>query len=232
MMSFSRVTALGLCWAVGMLLPASWAQTALAFERPQCAASEAVYGMCLNPDMEAAAAVSESPAFKAAFLERIEAAKAHLSTIQPSEEKVVITDLDETLVNNVDYYRQYKTFTPETYAAWSEATGREALFKEVEALLLDAKAKGFSLMFITGRPADQAAATLAQVSNIPWDGVFLRTTGKPVRSLHYKSQVKRMLRDLGYSIVLVLGDQPTDFDAPILECEGEFLLPNVLYGIP
>ena len=42
----------------------------------------------------------------------------------------------------------------------------------------------------------------------------------------YKSQVREMLKAMGYIIVLNIGDQVPHHGQPVDESKGEFLLPN------
>ena len=65
-----------------------------------------------------------------------------------------------------------------------------------------AKAKGFTILFITGRPGNQAVHTYNQTSTIPWDAGFLKPMGGvKIKSVDYKSDIRDLLRSYGYEIV-------------------------------
>ncbi len=202
------------------------------FSRPTCSQDTLQYSLCLNPNLQEAFKTVESPAYKLTFNQVVRQAQAYLEDIAPAPNKVVITDLDETLVSNLGYYKRYQRFAPEHWQSWLRVQTPATYFPAVRQLLLSAKARGFKVMFITGRSAEHATATLHQIPDIPWDGVFFKPGNTGVSSNQYKIQARQMLRNLGYEIVLNIGDQPSDFDQPIDPEAGEFLLPNVIYSIP
>ncbi len=203
-----------------------------AFERPQCEESELRSGVCISRDMPQALQETQSPEFAKYQATLIQQAQVYLEGLEPSSRKVVIADLDETLVDNADYYKRHGEFQPEAWAAWVAENKNGPYFPEALALLQEAKQRGFSVMFITGRPPELARTTLEQVSAIDWDGQFFKPSSIRVTSEEYKAQVRQLLRNLGYEIVLNIGDQPSDFDLPVEAEAGEFLLPNLLYSIP
>lgn len=204
------------------------------FARPDCAKSELQYGMCFAKDLKKAARIHHQPKFQDAFNTTVKQAQTYLDAIAPAPTKVIITDLDETLVDATGYYAKYGKWTPETWETWHKSKLSKAYNKPVLELLKTAKAKGFSVMFITGRPFKQTVDTVNQLSVLNWDGGFLKPVGDVVKikSQLYKTEVRNMLRKLGYEIVLQIADQPSDFDDdPIEPTQGEFLLPNVMYRL-
>jgi HAD superfamily, subfamily IIIB (Acid phosphatase) len=230
---FSRL-ALSVVTVMGVAIALS--SVATAFSRPDCTQEELQYGMCFAKDMPSATRLTRTPAFKDEFRSVVWQASQALDKIEPSAKKVVVVDLDETLVNNIGYYEKYgRNWTPETWTQWISAPPKNRVkgyHRSVEFLLKKAKAKGFSIMFITGRPGAQAAYTFNQTSTIPWDAGFLKPMGGvKIKSVDFKSDIRNVLRKYGYEVVLQLGDQASDFDSPVLMSEGEYLLPNVMYTI-
>lgn len=203
------------------------------FLHPRCTPEQLQYGICVNPRLDEALRLVRSAAYQERLSHIAAQAEKYLDQIEPGPDKVVITDLDETLLDNLAYYQRYGAFQPEFWQAWVESrTGPGPYYQNVRQLVLKAKARGFSVMFITGRPTPQAAATLTQVGDIQWDGIFFKPQGIRLTSARYKAAVRQMLKDLGYTIVLNIGDQLSDLDPPVEPEQGEFLLPNVLYSIP
>jgi predicted secreted acid phosphatase len=201
--------------------------------RPQCEQDELRYGICFNRDMNRAIKQEGSEAFRQAYARKIQQAQAYLDTLTPSPDKVIITDLDETLVNNLNYYAVHKTYEPTSWQRWLKSQAhRGPYFSETLTLLKNAKAKGYSIMFVTGRQANTASETLSQVSAIPWDGVYFKPRGVTMSSAQFKMAVRRMLTGLGYTVVMSLGDQASDLDSPPDPEKGNFLLPNLMYFIP
>ena len=204
------------------------------FERPSCEKNELQYGMCFAKNLRKAAAVHHSVQFQDTFNSVTQKAMNYLNTLSPAPSKVVVTDLDETLVDMTGYYEKYGQWTPDTWIKWNQQKHPHIYNKAVLNLLKYAKQKGFSVMFITGRPNKQSMDTLKQVAAIEWDGHFLKPVGDKmkVKSQRYKTEAREMLRKLGYDIVLQIADQPSDFDeGSIEESQGEFLLPNVMYTL-
>jgi predicted secreted acid phosphatase len=203
-----------------------------AFERPRCEQSQLQFGICFNPEMDQAIDMMDSPDYKEQFDYQVKQAENYLSRHTPDSKRVIITDLDETLVDNRQYYSKHKVFHPETWEDWIDSTCDGPYYQNVLDLLKKAKQQGFSVMFVTGRPADQIESTLEQVDDVKWDGVFMRPKGASFTSTEYKTRVRQMLRELGFEIVLNIGDQESDFDLPVDPADGEFLLPNMMYSIP
>lgn len=199
---------------------------------PPCNESQLVYGTCFNPDMDKAIALTKSECFRDALANVALQANTYLNQIEPSPNKVILTDLDDTLINNTAYYEVYKTFDPKIWFEWAKQYTNGPYNSELNVLLKEAKAKGFTIMFITGRPPEQTIDILRQTSDVPWDGFFFKPKTIRISSADFKAGVREMLRDMGYEIVLTLGDQNSDFDLPIEPEKGEFILPNVLYTIP
>jgi len=201
--------------------------------RPQCEQSQLLFGMCFNKNMDGAIQETESKTFKDDFQDVVRQAEHYLEGIAPAPNKVVITDLDETLVNNTPYYKRYKAFQPDTWETWLKDSKPNPFNPAVLDLLKNAKQRGFSVMFITGRPSFQGHNTLEQLATgFQWDGIYLKPRGIQISATQYKASVRQMLRNMGYEIVMTIGDQPSDLDQPISPAHGQFLLPNVMYSIP
>jgi len=236
----NRVASLLLMGLMIMGSVSAWACAADAqLARPHCRTEQLAYGICVTTDMDKAAQITEGPIFRAQFNGVVNAAKAYLDTLTPDAKKVAIFDLDETLVNNLAFYRQYKTFDPTHWNEWVNENKDGPYNQPVLDLVNYAKAKGFAVMFLTGRTADIAHDTLEQVHAIAWDGVFFRPGGtQPSSSRVFKAQVRKMLTAMGYQVVLNIGDQASDLDGPVdlshpgQQSPGQFLLPNVMYSIP
>ncbi len=201
-----------------------------AFNRPHCQVSELVYGMCFNQHMAEAIQQSKSPAFQEQFDAVVNQAHAYLNTVKPNPRNVIITDLDETLIDNAGYYQHHPAFQPDAWNTWLKENQHQQYHQSVYRLLKDAKAKGFSVMFITGRSISQAGETLAQTKDFTWDGEFYRPSGEPLTARQLKSETRALLTRLGYHIVLNIGDQKSDLEHPDKLGHGEFLLPNILYN--
>lgn len=203
--------------------------------RPICSESAMSRIHCFSTDMKAAVKASRSDAFQVDFNGLVHRARHYLSHITPSADKVVVVDLDETLLSNVPYYVRHAEQEPKSWTRWLRRQHNGLYHPSVYQLLKQAKAQGFSIMYITGRPPVLAPITLRQTSDIPWDGIYHRPMGLQMNAQTYKTHVRDMLKSMGYTIVLNIGDQVSDHPQAFTEADeqhGEFLLPNALYVIP
>jgi predicted secreted acid phosphatase len=177
--------------------------------------------------MKAATQLQQSPEVQKAFESTVARAQKYLDSLKPSADKLVIFDLDDTLIDDIPYYAQPE---PRNFSEWLHQ--RPVKYHEsVLKLLKSAKARGFSVVYITGRRSNYTLATAEQVQDLPWDGTYTRPLGLALTSEAYKTAVRKMLKGIGYTTVLNIGDQVTDHDLPIDESKGEFLLPNVMYTV-
>jgi hypothetical protein len=91
-----------------------------------------------------------------------------------------------------------------------------------------------TIFFITGRPEHERSVTeenLKKVGFPPWERVYMRPEGMTTESAaDYKAPVRQAIEDEGYTIVVNVGDQPSDLLGD--HAERGFLLPNPFYRIP
>lgn len=200
-------------------------------ERPVCKPNSTAMH-CYAKNMKQAVKQMQSRDTQKEINQVVARAEKHLNRYVPSPEKVVIADLDETLLNNAAYYVHHAEQDPASWSKWLNHSHNGPYNQSVYHLLKAAQTQGFSVMYITGRPASLVPATLRQTGDIAWNGVFHKPVGVQMNAEQYKSQVREMLKAMGYMIVLNIGDQVSDHDQPVDESKGEFLLPNVMYTIP
>ncbi len=204
--------------------------------RPECREIKIQYdsvGLCMNPNMDKALKLASSKDYQQTVGRIFDNAETYLSRLEGSKSNVVLVDLDETLVNNLPFLSQYKSFDGGDWPAWQNQINPSSYTNtRLVSLLQSAKSRGFSIMFITGRPMRFAEVTVKQLGSFGWDGMYFRPEGKAIVASQYKQKMRDTLKAFGYSIVMNLGDQYSDFELPIRSSEGEFILPNVLYSIP
>ena len=113
-----------------------------------------------------------------------------------------------------------------------------------------AKAEGYSVFFITGRPTSQEAATLANLTSVGYpppddvvageDGLFTKPKAGPVpdyltcwntcTTIQYKSATRAHIQSEGYEIVGDFGDQYSDLLGGY--ADRTFKVPNPNYYLP
>jgi 5'-nucleotidase (lipoprotein e(P4) family) len=143
----------------------------------------------------------------------------------------IIFDIDETLLDNREYYAIYKIFDEESWKEWVNLA--DAIpYQKTAAFLNWAKEKGYYIVLITGRVESQREATEANLKkyNIPYDRLFLRPDEYNIDIVsNYKRNTRQKLSNEGYRIILNIGDQKSDLRGGF----GKgFKLPNPIYTIP
>ena len=120
--------------------------------------------------------------------------------------------------------------------AW-ELSAKAPVIAPTLQLFNTARAKGVSVIFITGRDEDERAATIRNLHGAGYRG-WARLVMKPVMlkvksAAEFKARERAKIAADGYTIIANMGDQPSDLaggnpDDPA----RQFLLPNPFYRIP
>jgi acid phosphatase len=117
--------------------------------------------------------------------------------------------------------------------AWN-ATGRAPAIAPTLRLFRTARENNIPVYFVTGRyekERDASERNLTRAGYADWAGIYLRKDGTPVGSTaDFKASQRAAIEALGVTIVVNMGDQPSDL-AGGHAMQG-FLLPNPFYRIP
>jgi acid phosphatase len=154
---------------------------------------------------------------------------------QSQEKLALVLDIDETTLSNyeemvkADFAYDSKAFSTWVLSAKAPAIpGTLRLTQEAQRL-------GVSVVFLTGRPEAQRAATeqnLRSQGFQNWRQLILRSPAQASATARaYKSAARATLQAQGYSIVLNVGDQWSDLKG---QPEAEFSVkyPDPFYLIP
>ncbi len=158
---------------------------------------------------------------------------------------VLVLDIDETSLSNWDQMvaDDFGYFTdgpcdnlpkgPCGAMAWN-ATGYATAIAPTLRLFRTARENNIPVFFVTGRYEKERDATkrsLARAGYSDWAGIRMRMDGTPIGSTaEFKASQRAAIEAQGYTIVVNMGDQPSDL-AGGHALEG-FLLPNPFYRIP
>jgi acid phosphatase len=154
---------------------------------------------------------------------------------QPQEKLALVLDIDETTLSN------YEEMVKADFANDSKAFSEWVLSAKAPAipgtlrLTQEAQRMGVSVIFLTGRPEAQRAATeqnLRSQGFQNWRQLILRSPAQAsATALAYKSAARATLQAQGYKIVLSVGDQWSDLRG---QPEAEFSVkyPDPFYLIP
>jgi acid phosphatase len=170
-------------------------------------------------------------------------ALAWLETRAPSVRKpAIVLDVDETSLSNWPAYRANGWVRiingdcdlekgPCNIRKWQESA-RAAALPATLALAQRAEQLGVAVFFITGRPADERAATEQNLreQGYHFEGLVLRPAGVFRSAVDFKAPARCAIEREGYTIVLSLGDQRSDLDGGC--SERGFKLPNPVYFLP
>ena len=146
-------------------------------------------------------------------------------TPAPGEKPAVVFDIDETSLSNWQNIDALDFgYNPAKYKEW-ENSAQDTAIEPIKELYDVARAKKFAIFFISGRREVQrkfVERNLDKVGFTHWDGVFL----KPMdyvgnRAMEHKSKWRAHIKQMGYHIILNIGDQWSDL-------EGE---PHAIYDM-
>jgi predicted secreted acid phosphatase len=161
------------------------------------------------------------------------------------EKLAAVFDIDETSLSNYpalkvnDYGRVFPgpcvnvTTGPCGIVAWT-ASGQDAVIPSALQVFRLARRLGVSVFFITGRPEAMREGTernLRRAGYEGWAQLILEPKGAKYKSAaDFKAPHRKAIEKAGYTIVLNIGDQPSDLEGGF--SEKTFLMPNPYYRIP
>jgi hypothetical protein len=160
--------------------------------------------------------------------------------------KAILLDVDDTTLNTYNY----EIFSNFVYNPASNATFvNGAAFPAVPGmpgLVKWAKAKGYRIFFLTGRPVTQHDGTVTNLTKVGYPSVpdshlYLKdlsapwlsscaTTTPVCTTIQYKSLTRKHIESQGYDIVANFGDQFSDLKGGF--ADKVFKLPNPMYYLP
>jgi len=142
----------------------------------------------------------------------------------------IVSDIDETLLDNREYFEDVKEFNWDKFVKWVEKANAPSL-KPTADFLAWARKKGFAVFFVTGRPENLRAATIRNLvrNGIAYDGLYLRPDGNKKSAIEVKTEIRKQIEDMGFKVVVNIGDQVSDLvGGYAVDCEK---LPNKLYFV-
>ncbi|KAF5193786.1 Acid phosphatase [Thalictrum thalictroides] len=148
-----------------------------------------------------------------------------------------IFDIDDTLLSTVPYYKQHsfggEKLNMTCLERWMKTSKAPSVAYTLD-LYNEIKGRGIKIFLISSRGELLRDATIDNLVNVGyhgWTGLILRgleDAGKNVQS--YKAEQRKRLKDDGYRIWGIVGDQWSSFEgAP--SARRTFKLPNSLYYV-
>ena len=143
----------------------------------------------------------------------------------------IVSDIDETLLDNRGLFNHVEKFTWPEFIKWIEKAEAPNL-KETASFLKWARKNGFSIFLVTGRPEKLRPYTIMNLvkNDIAYDGLYMRPdSDRKSSAIKLKTKVRKDIEDMGFKIVVNIGDQVSDLvGGYALDCEK---LPNKMYFV-
>lgn len=180
-------------------------------------------------------AFSKTPQYSKDFAEAVDAARAFVHKYKrehPEARQVaIVSDIDETLLDNREEFEQHPNFAWSDFGDWIQQ-GRDPNLKKTAALLKWARKNDVAILLVTGRFEKFRLPTIENLvhNQISYDALFMRPNDSTASATTYKSEVRKMLEEQGFKIIVNIGDQWSDLlGGHSIDCEK---LPNRMYFIP
>ncbi len=160
----------------------------------------------------------ESGQFDEDVSEAVEKAKKEFDKITPSENSVVIFDVDATALSDYSFNKEWDFgYIAKDYDAWidsANATAVPGVLNFYNYLI----GRGFKIIFITGRKDFQYDVTIKNLKDVgftKFDTLIVKDKSiyESIASI-YKPEKRAQLVAKGYKIEGTLGDQWSDLDGP------------------
>jgi predicted secreted acid phosphatase len=144
--------------------------------------------------------------------------------------KAIVSDIDETLLDNREAFVGKDDFDSAAWANWIQQS-RAPVIRPTFDFLRWARKRGYAIFLITGRHEKGRHATINNLVNdgVAYDGLFMRPDGNSSCAEDNKIKQREDIEALGYKVVVNIGDQASDLvGGHSLDCEK---LPNKMYFI-
>ena len=130
------------------------------------------------------------------------------------QNKALVLDIDETTLSNYEeMVNAGFAYDSDAFNAWVNSAKAPAIPGTLR-IFKEAKQRGVSVFFLTGRPESQRAVTEQNLRSQGFDGwarLILRAPEqKSLTALAYKSAARAELEKQGFRILLNVGDQWSD----------------------
>jgi predicted secreted acid phosphatase len=161
--------------------------------------------------------------------------KLQINRIQNKHKKLaIVLDIDETSLSN------YSKLEARSFIGDRETVHREIMsggspaIPPMLALYDEARKQGVAVFFVTGRTESEKMATIKNLKEAgykKWTGLYMRPDRYLQESIiPFKTQARREISDLGYTIIASIGDQESDITGGYT-LKG-FKMPNPYYYVP
>lgn len=149
----------------------------------------------------------------------------------------VVFDLDETLLSNIEYEYIYDFgFSYESWIEWVKQSKAKPI-QPVQNFFKTCQNLKVTVFIITGRTQladsleeDPTIINLKKAGYFGWKKIFFKPIKTKISTIEYKSNCRKEIENMGYKIIINMGDQWSDLIGG--HSEQIFKLPNPMYYIP
>ena len=142
----------------------------------------------------------------------------------------IVSDIDETLLDNREEIKRHPDFTRPQFWSWM-GESKAPVLKPTARFLAWARAHGFAIFLVTGRQEYLRPATILNLvlDRVAYDGLFMRETGNDQQAETIKLPYREAIEKMGFKIIVNIGDQWSDLTGG--HAENCIKLPNRMYFI-
>lgn len=156
------------------------------------------------------------------------------SKLKQPKRLAVVLDIDETSLSNLPFLLANKFHYPlskfKQYGNRANAPAMQATL----SLYNLAKQDHVAVFFVTGRKSNQVKVTTANLLKAGyknWDGLYMEPVVSHYTSAaNFKAPIREKIENMGYDIVLNIGDQNSDLKGGY--ADNAVKLPNPFYYVP
>ena len=163
----------------------------------------------------------------------IERVNANAKSEHPQKLAVVL-DIDETSLSNYPSLVKYQFTFSRKRAHEINLQANASVIKPMREFFEEARKKGVSVFFVTGRIESERQATetnLKKAGYHGWTSLYLKPNDyKNTSAIQYKTNMRAKITQKGYTIIASIGDQVSDLIGGY--AEQTYKLPNPYYYLP
>lgn len=145
----------------------------------------------------------------------------------------IVLDIDDTALSSMPYLKETDYgYVPASWKVWALRADAPAIPGTLE-LAKQAEKQQTAIFFITRRQEAYRACTeqnLRSAGYPNWTSLIMKSDDDRRKTQTYKTDERKKIIDMGYTIVINLGDQESDLTGGY--AEFVYILPNPCYFIP
>ncbi len=174
-----------------------------------------------------------SPQYRKEFSQGVRAAQTFCDKYKkehPEQKLAIVSDIDETVLDNSSIFEKIEKVDNDAFWTWVDSSQAPELKSTADFLMRERKS-GYCVFFITGRDEKHRGSTIRNLNRVglAYDGLWLRPDGDARPAEDYKTECRKEIEKMGFTIVECIGDQFSDlYGGHSADCTK---LPNKLYFI-